>query len=397
MEKVGILTSGGLAPCLSAAVGELILQYTKISPQVEIIAYKYGYQGLLLGESFTVTPEVRRCAHRLLHFGGSPLGNSRVKLTNIKDCVKKGLVKEGEDPQKVAAEQLVRDNVTILHTIGGDDTNTAAADLARYLEQHNYHLTVIGLPKTVDNDVYPIAQSLGAVTAAEAGAIFFEHIVSEMGANPRMLVVHEVMGRHCGWLTAATALEYRHRLAKSEFLPDIGLGREQHDIHAVYIPEMELDIEREIARLRPIMDQVGNVNVFISEGAGMDAIVAEMELRGEIVERDAFGHVRLDKIQSGQWLASCLAKRLNAGKALVQKSGYFARSSAANVEDLRMIHESAACAVDAASQRCSGVIGYDEDRGNGLSCIDFSRIRGGKPYDIHRDDFHEMLAEIGQK
>jgi pyrophosphate--fructose-6-phosphate 1-phosphotransferase len=397
MEKIGILTAGGLAPCLSAAVGELILQYTKISPQMEIIAYKYGYQGLLLGESFTITPEVRRYAHRLLHFGGSPLSNSRVKLTNVKDCVKKGLVKEGEYPQKVAAEQLVKDGVTILHTIGGDDTNMAAADLARYLEQHNYHLTVIGLPKTVDNDVYPIAQSLGAVTAAEAGAIFFEHIVSEVNANPRMLVIHEVMGRHCGWLTAATALEYRRRLAKSEFLPAIGLDRERRDIHAVYIPEMELDIEQEVARLRLIMEQVGNVNVFISEGAGMNAIVAEMESRGEVVEQDAFGHVRLDKIQSGQWLASCLAKRLNAGKALVQKSGYFARSSAANAEDIRMIHESVAYAVDVACQRCSGVIGYDEDHENKLSCIDFSRIRGGKPYNVHGNDFHRMLTEIGQK
>jgi pyrophosphate--fructose-6-phosphate 1-phosphotransferase len=397
MDKVGILTAGGLAPCLSTAVGEFILQYTRVSPQTEIIAYKYGYQGLLLGESFVVTPEIRRYAHRLLRFGGSPLGNSRVKLTNSKDCEKRGLVKEGEDPQKIAAEQLVKDGVTILHTIGGDDTNTAAADLARYLEQHDYRLTVIGLPKTVDNDVYPIAQSLGAVTAAEAGAIFFEHVVSETSANPRMLIVHEVMGRHCGWLTVATALEYRRRLIENEFLPDIGLRREKRDIHAVYIPELRLDIEREVARLQLIMDQVGNVNVFISEGAGMDMIVAEMESRGEVVERDAFGHVRLDKIQSGQWIASCLSKRLNARKALVQKSGYFARSSAANAEDMRMIRESVACAVEAAFQRRSGVVGYDEDYGNVLSCIDFSRIRGGKPYRVNREDFRALLSEIGQR
>lgn len=62
--------------------------------------------------------------------------SSRVKLTNVKDCVTRGLVKEGEDPQKVAADQLIKDGVQVLHTIGGDDTNTAAADLARYL-RHN--------------------------------------------------------------------------------------------------------------------------------------------------------------------------------------------------------------------------------------------------------------------
>ena len=69
--------------------------------------------------------------------GGSPIGNSRVKLTNYKDCLKRGLVKEGEDPQRVAADQLIKDGVEVLHTIGGDDTNTAAADLAAFLAREN--------------------------------------------------------------------------------------------------------------------------------------------------------------------------------------------------------------------------------------------------------------------
>ncbi|MDR3143322.1 MAG: pyrophosphate--fructose-6-phosphate 1-phosphotransferase [Puniceicoccales bacterium] len=396
MDKVGILTAGGLAPCLSAAVGEFILQYTKKSPETEIIAYRYGYQGLLLGESFVVTPEVRRQAQRLLAFGGSPLGNSRVKLTNGEDCVKRGLVKAGEDPQKVAADQLVQDGVTVLHTIGGDDTNTAAGDLACYLREHHYDLTVVGLPKTVDNDVYPIAQSLGAVTAAEAGAIFFEHIVSEASASPRMLIVHEVMGRHCGWLTAATALAYRRRLEESGWVPDIGLRQESRELHAIYIPERALDIEGEASRLAEVMERVGNVNVFISEGAGVETIVREMDLRGETVERDAFGHVRLDKIQSGQYLASRLGKQLGAEKVLVQKSGYFARSSAANTEDLHLIRESVASAIEAASRRCSGVVGYDEERGKTLGCIDFTRVRGGKPYDFHSDDFQSLLRTMAQ-
>ena len=120
----------------------------------------------------------------LLKHGGSPLGNSRVKLTNVKDCVKRGLVQEGEDPLKVAAEQLVRDGITILHTIGGDDTNTTAADLAAYLASHNYTLTVVGLPKTIDNDVVPIKQTLGALTAAEQGAIFFENVINEQSTSP---------------------------------------------------------------------------------------------------------------------------------------------------------------------------------------------------------------------
>ena len=204
-KKVGILTAGGLAPCLSSAIGGLIERYTEIDPSIEIICYINGYKGLLLGDSIKVDAKMREQAHLLHLYGGSPIGNSRVKLTNVKDCVKRGLVKEGQDPQKVAADQLVKDGVDILHTIGGDDTNTAAADLAKFLKENNYELTVIGLPKTIDNDVYPIRQSLGAWTAAEEGAKFFKNVVGECGANPRMLIIHEVMGRNCGWLTAATA------------------------------------------------------------------------------------------------------------------------------------------------------------------------------------------------
>ena len=166
-KKVAILTAGGLAPCLSSAVGGLIARYTEIDPSIEIICYHSGYKGLLMGDSYKVTPEIRANARTLHQYGGSPIGNSRVKLTNVKDCIKRGLVKEGEDPQKKAADQLVKDGVDILHTVGGDDTNTAAADLAKFLADNNYALTVIGLPKTVDNDVFPIRQSLGAWTAAE--------------------------------------------------------------------------------------------------------------------------------------------------------------------------------------------------------------------------------------
>jgi len=208
VRKVAMLTAGGLAPCLSSAVGGLIERYTEIAPDVELIAYTDGYKGLLLGESITVTPEVRAGAATLHRFGGSPIGNSRVKLTNVADCVRRGLVAEGQNPLEVAANQLTRDGVDVLHTIGGDDTNTTAADLAAYLHEHDYELTVVGLPKTIDNDVFPIRQSLGAWTAAEQGSIFAQNIIAEHGANPRSLIIHEVMGRNCGWLTAATAVAY---------------------------------------------------------------------------------------------------------------------------------------------------------------------------------------------
>ncbi len=395
-KKVAILTAGGLAPCLSSAIGSLIERYTEIDPSIEIICYRSGYKGLLLGDSYTVTPEIREKAGLLHRFGGSPIGNSRVKLTNVSDCIKRGLVQEGQDPQKVAADQLIKDGVDILHTIGGDDTNTAAADLAAFLARNNYGLTVIGLPKTVDNDVYPIKQSLGAWTAAEQGARYFWNVVAENNANPRMLIVHEVMGRNCGWLTAATALEYRKLLDRAEWLPELGLDRNAFEVHGVFVPEMAMDITAEADRLRAVMDTVDCVNIFVSEGAGVEAIVAQMQAKGEEVPRDAFGHIKLDAINPGKWFGEQFASMIGAEKTLVQKSGYFARASAANIEDIRLIKSCADLAVECAMRRESGVMGHDEDNGNVLRAIEFPRIKGGKPFDLETSWFTQTLADLGQ-
>ena len=396
VNKVAILTAGGLAPCLSSAIAALIERYTDVAPDVEIICYICGYKGLLEGRSIQVTPEIRKRAAVLYKHGGSPIGNSRVKLTNVKDCVKRGLVKEGQDPQKVAADQLVKDGIDVLHTIGGDDTNTAAADLAAYLKHNNYDLTVVGLPKTIDNDVYPIRQSLGAWTAAEEGAGYFANVVSEQNANPRMLIVHEVMGRNCGWLTAATAVEYRKLLDKMEYLPEIGLSRERKEVHGVFIPEMAFDVKAEADRLRKIMDDNDCVNIFVSEGAGVETIIAEMQSKGEEVLRDAFGHPRLDKINPGAWFAKQFADMLGAEKTLVQKSGYFSRAAVSNEADKALIIKCANKAVECAFQGIGGVIGEDENKNNELRACEFERIKGGKPFDIDTPWFNDLLAAIGQ-
>jgi pyrophosphate--fructose-6-phosphate 1-phosphotransferase len=396
VAKVALLTAGGYAPCLSSAIGGLIERYTALAPEVEIIAYKHGYQGLLSGDVVTITDEVRANAALLHKFGGSPIGNSRVKLTNAKDLVKRGLVKEGENPLKVAADRLVADGVDVLHTIGGDDTNTTAADLAAFLAENNYGLTVVGLPKTIDNDVIPIRQSLGADTAAEMGARFAKNVVAEHNSGSRMLIVHEVMGRHCGWLTAATAKKYREWLATQQWLPEIGLSQIAWDVHAVFVPEAVIDIDAEAERLKKVMDEVGNVTIFISEGAGIDSIVAQIEASGKEVSRDAFGHVRIDKINPGAWFADQFAAKLGAEKVMVQKSGYYARSAAANQFDLDLIKQCTDLAVDSALRGEPGVIGHDEEDNDTLKAIAFDRIKGGKPFDITQPWYTELLAEIGQ-
>ena len=375
VKKVAILTAGGLAPCLSTAIAALVEEYTKVDPKIQIICYVSGYKGLLEGRSVKVTPAVRKNIAALYTFGGSPIGNSRVKLTNVKD------------------------GVDVLHTIGGDDTNTAAADLAAYLAQNNYALKVVGMPKTIDNDVYPIRQSLGAWTAAEQGARFFANVVGEQSANPRMLIVHEVMGRNCGYLTAATAAAYRKLLDGKKFLPELGLARENYEVHGVYIPELAFDVKAEAKRLRAEMDKHDNVNIFVSEGAGVSTIIKEMEARGEEIVRDAFGHPRLDKINPGAWFAKQFAELLGAEKTMVQKSGYFSRAAASNKDDVKLIKACAKVAVKVAldPKAKGGVVGQDENAGDKLRACEFERIKGGKPFDTDQKWFNDLLKAIGQK
>jgi len=394
--KIAFLTAGGIAPCLSSSIGALIEKYNEIAPDAELIGYLNGYRGLLLGNSIEFPDSAKTNFSTLYDFGGSPIGNSRVKLTNVDDCVKRGYVLEGQEPLKVAADQLVKDKVDILHTIGGDDTNTMAAQLSFYLKENNYNLTVVGLPKTVDNDVFPITQTLGAWTAAEQGAIFFENIVNENTTSTRQLIIHEVMGRNCGWLTARTAYDYRVRMKQRNFIPELLINQEKWDIDAVYIPETDFDFNIECERLIKRMDEKDGVNIFLSEGAGLETIVREMESNGEEVPRDAFGHVRLDDINPGQWFAKQFTNALNAEKVLVQKSGYFARSAKPNEQDLDLIKQSAFFGAEKAIIGESGVAGLDDDHRQELRLIEFERIKGGKPFDEHVDWYQSMLKEIGQ-
>jgi pyrophosphate--fructose-6-phosphate 1-phosphotransferase len=144
------------------------------------------------------------------------------------------------------------------------------------------------------------------------------------------------------------------------------------------------------------MDKVDCVNLFVSEGAGVDAIVAEMEAKGEEVPRDAFGHIKLDAVNPGKWFGEQFAEMIGAEKTLIQKSGYFARASVANAEDIRLIKSCADLAVECAFRREPGVIGHDDDQKNVLRAIEFPRIKGGKPFDLETTWFTQTLSEIGQ-
>ena len=394
--KVAFLTSGGIAPCLSSSIARMIYTYSKLNKDIKFVGYLNGYKGLLTGKKIFITEDVISDIEDLYNYGGTFLGNSRVKLTNVEDCINKGYIKKTEKPLEVAANQLLKDKIDILHTIGGDDTNTTAADLVDYLQNKGYKLTVVGLPKTIDNDIVPIAQSLGAYTAAEQSAIFFRNIVNENTTSSRQLIIHEVMGRNCGWLTAYSAHIYREKfLNKMKFLGKIGIIPQKWDIHAVYIPEENFNLESESLRLKRNMDKYDCVNIFLSEGAGINNIIKDKENKGQKIKLDAFGHVRLDEINPGKWYASYFKNKLNCDKVLVQKSGYFSRSAAPNKEDLKLIFSHADFAVNLAIEKQSGVVGI-LDKDDKLTCISFSDIKGHKPFDFNIEWYQKLKKDINQ-
>ena len=226
--------------------------------------------------------------------------------------------------------------------------------------------------------------------------MFAQNVLAEHGSNPRMLIIHEVMGRGCGWLTGKAASNYQAWHAAQEWVPTFGLTPQRWAIHGVYVPEIPIDLDAEAARLRTVMDEVGCVNLFISEGAGVADIVAQLEATGQQVERDPFGHVKLDTINPGNYFAQQFAEKLGAEKTMVQKSGYFSRSAAANAEDLALIAAMVDKAVEAAVAGTPGVIGNDEERGDELRAIEFPRIAGHKAFDTSSDWFQQVLRTTGQ-
>jgi pyrophosphate--fructose-6-phosphate 1-phosphotransferase len=159
---------------------------------------------------------------------------------------------------------------------------------------------------------------------------------------------------------------------------------------------MHIDLAAEAARLRDIMDAVGTVNLFISEGAGVEEIIAELSKAGQSVPTDAFGHVQIDKVNPGAWFAKQFATLIGAEKTMVQKSGYFSRSAASGPEDLDLIARTCDMAVDAALAGTPGVVGLDEDHDDQLRVIEFARIAGHKPFDVSQPWFIHMLEQIGQ-
>lgn len=256
--KVGVLTGGGDAPGLNAAIRAVVVKADNCGDQV--FAIKDGWAGLLEGR---LEPLGLDLVEDIEMEGGTILGTSRTNPYKKE----KGEEKVLDNFKKAGLEALV--------AIGGEDTLGVASKLSKK------GLKVVGIPKTIDNDLSETDYCIGFHTAVSRAAEDIEGLHTTARSHHRILVV-EVMGRHAGWITLEAGLA--------------------GGAHFILIPEVAFDIG-EVAEVLKKREEKGKLYSIVAAAEGAKPR-EEKDLLTQTKEKDAFGHIRLGGI------AKALAKEL---------------------------------------------------------------------------------------
>jgi len=187
-KKIAILTGGGDAPGINAVISSLVRGCLN-SMDCEIIGYKFGYRGLYTND---FVPLSRNSTSGILHRGGSILYNSNKDNLFNYDVEENGVTVK-KDVSDIAVENMKREGVDVLVVVGGDGTLTSARDFARK------GINVIGIPKTIDNDLNSTETTFGFDTAVNVVTECLERLHTTAESHHRVMVV-EVMGRSAGWI-----------------------------------------------------------------------------------------------------------------------------------------------------------------------------------------------------
>jgi len=254
----GILTCGGLCPGLNSVVRSIVLQLTYGYGVKRIYGFRYGYLGLAKPEEHEPVELTSGLVDGIHMHGGTYLGSSR-----------------GPQDLGVMVETLVRMRIGILFVIGGDGGLRGGSAVAGEITRRGLPISVIGVPKTIDNDLQWITRSFGFDTAVEAASndIVAAH-VEATGAYDGVCVV-KLMGRHSGFIAAHATLA-------------------SGDVNFCLVPEVPFTFDGEGGFLQALEQRLSakhHAVVVVAEGAGQD------QLRGgDAEERDASGNVRLKDI-----------------------------------------------------------------------------------------------------
>ncbi len=256
--RAGIVTCGGLCPGLNNVIRGLVMELTLHYGVRRIIGFRNGYQGFIARYGYPVldlSPEVVRDINE---DGGTILGSSRGQ----------------QDPEEIVdcLEQL---GVNMLFVIGGDGSLRGAQKIAGVIAERDLRIAVVGVPKTIDNDIAFIDHSFGFRTAFSRATESIRAAHIEARSAPGGVGLVKLMGRHSGFIACYAALA-------------------KNDADYVLIPEVPFELDGEhgfLAHVRRTVQERGYAVIIAAEGAGQE------HLAGEPAAADASGNARLHDIQ----------------------------------------------------------------------------------------------------
>jgi len=292
----------------------------------EVLGFRWGYQGLdpeRGAEPLVLTHEMVDGIHLQ---GGTILGTSR-----------------GPVDKPRAVENLIRRRINILFTVGGDGTQRGARELFREARRRGHALSVVGIPKTIDNDIPFVARSFGFITAIAEAAKVLQRANTEARSVQNGIALVKLMGRHAGFLTAEATVA-------------------SQDVNFTLIPEVPFQLEGPRGFLAALEQRVvnrGHAVIAVAEGAGQEL------LGNSGTERDASGNVKLSDI--GLFLQKKIKEWFGARNIPIVMRyfdpGYIVRSSPDTAEDTILCDQFARHAAHAAMAGKTGlVIGLLHDR-----------------------------------
>src|SRR5450432_693321 len=256
--RCGIVTCGGLCPGLNNVIRGLVLELTQSYGVTQIFGFRYGYEGLCNGrEPVPLSPAVVADIH---HAGGTALGTSR-----------------GDQDAARMADRLEELEMGVLFVIGGDGTFRGAMTLVAEIRRRGLDIAIVGIPKTIDNDIHFIDRSFGFETAfSSAVDVIRSAHVEATGADNGIGVV-KLMGRHSGFIACHAALA-------------------STDVDVVLIPEVPVRLQGSnglLELLEARLDQESHALIVVAEGAGQDLCASEGDAPHST---DASGNKRLSDI-----------------------------------------------------------------------------------------------------
>jgi 6-phosphofructokinase 1 len=294
--KCAIVTAGGLCPGLNDVIRAIVLELYHIYGVRNVIGIPYGYQGFIPQYGHPVldlTPEKVSYIHEL---GGTILASSRGQY-NVDEIVD-------------TIQQL---NINILFTIGGEGTLRGAGMIAQEIKKRGLITSVIGIPKTIDNDISLVEKSFGFETAVEDAAKVIRSAHVESVGAPNGIGMVKLMGRYSGFIAAYAALASR-------------------EVNFVLIPEVDFDLDGPqglLSTLEKRMQERNHAVIVVAEGAGQKYLASLPE------EKDPSGNVKLKDI--GIFLAERIRRYFTSLKTEINLKyidpSYIIRSQPANSSD----------------------------------------------------------------